>query len=145
MRKGEGGQRSGAAFLLPLRGRNVSSRNSTAAMRIEEKIAIAASDQTIRAAQDRPGFVPKMMIAPIARRDRLSRQQHLRDLTISCTRATTIMRAQIEDMPDFRLLRQRAKGLTERSTVQRPPESSRRIEPRLERAVERQNDGVDAS
>lgn len=72
MRVSEGGQRSGAAFLLPLPRRKLSSRSSTAVMGIEEKIAIAASDQTIRAAQDRPDFVPKMMIAPIARRDRLS-------------------------------------------------------------------------
>ena len=117
---------------------------SAAAVWIEKKVAIAAGYHAIRSPQDRPDLVPQMMIAPIPWRDRLFRQQRLGELTICCAGPTTIMSAQIENMPDLRLVRQCTVGWSERSTGQCPPELARCIEPRLEGGVERQDNGIDA-
>lgn len=115
------------------------------ALRVEQKVAIAAGDQAVGATQDGADLVAKMMIAPIARRDGFAGQECFRDLAIGRPGTPAIIGTQVEYVSQFRLLRQRTIVWAGRSAVQRPPEAARRVEPRLKILVEWQHNGVDAT
>lgn len=115
------------------------------ALRIEQKVAIAAGDQAIGAAQDGAHLVAKMMIAPVARQDGFVGQECFRDLAVGCRGTPAVIGAQVENMSQLRLLRQGAIASAGRSAVQRPPETARRGEPRLKILVQRQDESVDAA
>lgn len=115
-------------------------RIATAPVGVEEEIAIAAGDQTIRALQDRPDLVLERVVAPIAGRYRRIREQGVRDLTIGCAGLPTVVNAQIEDMPRPRLRRQRTVDWSSRTPVHGAPEIACSIESRLKNNIERQCD-----
>ena len=112
-------------------------------MRVKKKIAIAAFYQAICSSKDRPYLVPEVMIAPIPRRDGLTREQYFCNPSIGGFCMTGVMSAQIENMSELRLRRQRTVGQARWPAVQRPPELPRGIEPCLEGRIKRQDEGVE--
>ncbi len=119
--------------------------DATAAMWVGEEVAIAAGDEAVGPAQDRPHLVAQVMVAPVARIDGVPRQECFGDLTVRGAALPGVERAQIEHMSVFCLLRQRSVWWACPPALQRPPEPAGGVEPRLEGLVERKNDRVDRS
>ncbi len=77
-----------------------------AALRIEEKVPIAAGHQAVGPSQDRPHLVAQVMVAPIARSDGLAGQQFLGEPAVRSPLVPSIEGAEIENVSQPGLLRQ---------------------------------------